>query len=82
MPVISSGQWGVQAPETYRRIQSVDVMYLAGGGIMAHPGGPPAGNRAIRQSWEAAVKVIPLESYARDHVELAQSLEKFGKTKN
>ena len=82
MPVISSGQWGVQAPETYRRIQSVDVMYLAGGGIMAHPGGPPAGNRAIRQSWEAAVKGIPLESYARDHVELAQSLEKFGKTKN
>jgi ribulose-bisphosphate carboxylase large chain len=78
MPVISSGQWGGQAPETYKRIQSVDVMYLAGGGIMAHPDGPQAGNRALRQCWEAAVKGISLEDYAKDHVELAQSLEKFG----
>jgi ribulose-bisphosphate carboxylase large chain len=57
-------------------------MYLAGGGIMAHPDGPQAGNRALRQCWEAAVKGISLEDYAKDHVELAQSLEKFGKTKN
>ncbi|HCK08767.1 ribulose-bisphosphate carboxylase large subunit family protein [bacterium] len=78
MPVISSGQWGGQAPETYTRIQSVDVMYLAGGGIMAHPGGPPAGNIALRQCWEAAVKGIPLQDYAKDHTELAQSIEKFG----
>jgi ribulose-bisphosphate carboxylase large chain len=78
MPVISSGQTGLQAPETYQRIKSVDVMFLAGGGIMAHPGGPPAGNTALRQCWEAAVKGIPLSEYAKDHVELAQSIEKFG----
>ena len=78
MPVISSGQTGMQAPDTYRRIQSVDVMYLAGGGMMAHPGGPPAGNIALRQCWEAAVQGIALEEYARDHPELAQSIEKFG----
>ncbi len=81
MPVLSSGQWGGQAPESYRRIGSVDVMYLAGGGIMAHPGGPPAGLRAIRQAWEAAVAGIPLEQYAQDHVELRQTLEKFGKAR-
>jgi ribulose-bisphosphate carboxylase large chain len=79
MPVISSGQWGGQAPETYERIKRVDLMYLAGGGIMAHPGGPPAGNVSLRQCWEAAVKGIPLEQYAKDHVELAQAIEKFGK---
>ena len=79
MPVISSGQTGLQAPETYKRIGSVDVMYLAGGGMMAHPGGPPAGNIALRQCWEAAAKGIPLETYAEDHVELRQSLEKFGR---
>lgn len=78
MPVISSGQTGIQAPDTYRRINSVDVMYLAGGGMMAHPGGPPAGNIALRQCWEAAVKGIPLAEYAKDHPELAQSIEKFG----
>ena len=78
MPVISSGQTGLQAPETYARIKSVDVMFLAGGGMMAHPGGPPAGNKALRQCWEAAVAGIPLVDYAKDHTELAQSLEKFG----
>ena len=54
MPVISSGQWGGQAPETYRRTKSVDLMYLAGGGIVAHPGGPAAGVAAIQQAWDAA----------------------------
>ncbi|HKJ95334.1 MAG TPA: RuBisCO large subunit C-terminal-like domain-containing protein, partial [Gammaproteobacteria bacterium] len=49
-----------------------------GGGIIAHPGGPGAGVRAVRQAWEAAVQGIPLATYARTHRELAQSLEKFG----
>ncbi len=79
VPVISSGQWGGQAPETYQRTRTVDVMYLAGGGIMAHPGGPAAGLTAIRQAWEAAVEGVPLEKYAEDHLELMRSLEKFGK---
>ncbi|MGH9351680.1 MAG: ribulose-bisphosphate carboxylase large subunit family protein [Terriglobia bacterium] len=79
MPVISSGQWGGQAPETLRRTGTTDVMYLAGGGIMAHPGGPAAGLAAIRQAWEAALAGVPLETYAKDHRELKQSLETFGR---
>lgn len=78
MPVISSGQWGGQAPETYRRAGTLDLMYLAGGGVMAHPGGPASGIRALRQCWEAAVQGIPLEEYAHTHPELQQTLEKFG----
>ncbi|MBK36395.1 MAG: ribulose 1,5-bisphosphate carboxylase [Gemmatimonadetes bacterium] len=77
MPVISSGQWGGQAPETFERTRTVDLMYLAGGGMMAHPGGAAAGNRALRQCWEAAVNGVSLEAYAEDHVELKQSLETF-----
>jgi len=50
MPVIASGQWGGRAPETFRRTQTLDVMYVAGGGIMAHPDGPAAGVNAIRQA--------------------------------
>jgi ribulose-bisphosphate carboxylase large chain len=81
LPVVGSGQWGGQAPETYARNgQSTDLLYLGGGGIMGHPGGPGAGVRAIAQAWEAAVSGIPLETYARDHRELAQSIEAFGKT--
>jgi ribulose-bisphosphate carboxylase large chain len=78
MPVVSSGQWGGQAPETYRQTQTLDLMYLAGGGILAHPGGPAAGVAAIQQAWEAAVAGISLDDYAGAHAELRQSLEFFG----
>ena len=43
LPVVSSGQWGGQAFETWRRTKTVDLLYMAGGGIMAHPMGPAAG---------------------------------------
>ena len=79
MPVVSSGQWAGQAPETYRRAGTTDLMYLAGGGIMAHPGGPGAGVTAIRQAWEAAIQEIPLETYAQTHRELREAIEKYGK---
>ena len=54
-------------------------MYLAGGGIVGHPGGPAAGVAAIRQAWEAAASGVPLKDFARSHVELRQSLEYFGR---
>jgi ribulose-bisphosphate carboxylase large chain len=79
MPVVSSGQWGGQAPETFRQTRTLDLMYLAGGGIIAHPGGPAAGVAAIRQAWEAAAAGTPLDEFARDHEELRQSIEFFGR---
>ena len=79
MPVVSSGQWGGQAPETYRLGGTADLMYLAGGGVAAHPDGPAGGIRAIQQAWEAALLGIPLQTYALDHPELRHSIEKFGK---
>lgn len=80
LPVAGSGQWGGQAPETYARTgRTTDLLYLCGGGIVSHPGGPAAGVRAVQQAWEAAVADIPLETYAADHPELAASLAKFGK---
>jgi ribulose-bisphosphate carboxylase large chain len=79
MPVVSSGQWGGQAPDTYKHCPTVDLMYLAGGGIIAHPGGAAAGCRAIRQAWEAAVGGVPLDEYARTRPELRQALDAFGK---
>ncbi len=79
LPVAGSGQWGGQAPETYERTgRTQDLLYLCGGGIVSHPSGPAAGVRAVRQAWEAAVAGIALETYARDHRELAQSLAFFG----
>ncbi len=78
LPVFSSGQWAGQAPDTYNALGSVDLMYLAGGGIMAHPAGPAAGVVSLRQAWEAAMAGQTLEVYANDHLELQQAIEKYG----
>jgi ribulose-bisphosphate carboxylase large chain len=79
MPVVSSGQWGGQAFETYRRTRTVDLLYMAGGGIMAHPMGPSAGVRALQQAWHAAVEGSTLEDTMKRYPEFAASVEKFGR---
>jgi len=79
LPVVCSGQWGGQAIETYQRTgQTLDLMYLCGGGIHGHPQGSAAGVRAVRQAWEAAVEGLSLQDKASEHPELAASLAKWG----
>lgn len=78
LPVVSSGQWGGQAPETYRRTKTIDLLYMAGGGIMAHPGGPGAGVLALQQAWEGAVNGLSVPEIALQYPEFAQSVQKFG----
>jgi ribulose-bisphosphate carboxylase large chain len=79
MPVVSSGQWGGQAPDTYRATRTLDLMYLAGGGILGHPSGAVAGVAAIRQAWEAAASDVDLNVYAQEHSELRESLAFYDK---
>jgi ribulose-bisphosphate carboxylase large chain len=79
LPVVSSGQWGGQAFETYRRTNTVDLLYMAGGGIMAHPMGAAAGVIALQQAWTAAVDGLKLEEAAKQYKEFGKSVEKFGK---
>jgi ribulose-bisphosphate carboxylase large chain len=79
LPVVSSGQWGGQAFETYRRTKTVDLLYMAGGGIMAHPMGAAAGVVALQQAWKAAVDGLTIEKTAQLYPEFAKSVEKFGK---
>lgn len=77
MPVVSSGQWGGQAPETYRRTQTLDLMYLAGGGILGHPAGAPTGVQALQDAWEAAAAGQTLEDAVEDSLALRRAAEKF-----
>lgn len=80
LPVVSSGQWGGQAPETWRRTRTLDLLYMAGGGIQAHPDGPAAGVRALRKWWEAAVEGLTQSEAAEKYPELAKSVAKFGRS--
>ncbi len=79
LPVVSSGQWGGQAFETFRRTGTLDLLYLAGGGIMAHPDGVAGGITAIQQAWTSALNGETLEQAARQHTELRHAVEKFGR---
>jgi ribulose-bisphosphate carboxylase large chain len=78
LPVVSSGQWGGQAFETWRRTKTVDLLYMAGGGIMAHPMGAAAGVNALQQAWQGAVEGLTLEETAKQYPAFAESVKKFG----
>ena len=55
MPVFSSGQSARQAHQTYAALGSTDLIFAAGGGILAHPDGPGAGVAELRAAWDAAI---------------------------
>jgi ribulose-bisphosphate carboxylase large chain len=78
LPVFSSGQSAAQVWDTYAALGSADLIYAAGGGIMAHPGGPAAGVAALREAWDAALAGEPAAERAARSPELAAALGKFG----
>jgi ribulose-bisphosphate carboxylase large chain len=77
LPVFSSAQTALQAVDTFRALGSADVLYVCGGGIMGHPGGPVAGLHSIIEGWEAAMAGISLEEYAQSHPHLKAALATF-----
>lgn len=78
MPAFSSGQWAGTVPATWAALGSTDLLFMAGGGILAHPGGPAAGVASLREAWAATVSGVPLADAARDAVALRHALERFG----
>jgi ribulose-bisphosphate carboxylase large chain len=79
MPAFSSGQWAGTVPATWAAIGSDDLLFMAGGGILAHPDGAAAGVTSIRQAWAAARAGVPLAEAAERQRELARALAFFGK---
>jgi len=78
MPAISSAQWAGSALPIYAATKTIDVVHLAGGGIIAHPGGTAAGVLSMQQGWEAALTGASLEEYAKTHPQLRAAIDKFG----
>lgn len=77
MPAFSSGQWVGTVPATFAGVQSSDLIFLSGGGILAHPDGPAAGVRGLRQAWDAVHEGHTLDQHARQAPELRRALEFF-----
>ncbi|MEQ9345609.1 MAG: ribulose-bisphosphate carboxylase large subunit family protein [Thalassospira sp.] len=78
LPVFSSGQWAGTVPATHDAVGSADFMFLAGGGILAHPSGPAAGITSLRQAWEACEAGISLEHHAKTNSALSEALSFYG----
>jgi len=77
MPVASGGVHPVMIKKLVD-IAGMDLQMQAGGGVSGHPGGVCGGARAMAQAVDAAAAGIELEEYAKDHLELAQALKKWG----
>jgi ribulose-bisphosphate carboxylase large chain len=78
MPVFSSGQSALQVHDTWAALGSADLIFAAGGGIMAHRDGPAAGVRSLRDAWDAAMAGIPLHVAAKESPALAAAVATFG----
>ncbi len=77
-PVSSGGLCPLHVPKLMG-ILGNDIVIQAGGGIHGHPMGTKAGAIAMRQAVDATLNGIPLKKYAKDHVELAKAIEKWGR---
>jgi ribulose-bisphosphate carboxylase large chain len=78
MPAFSSGQWAGTLPLTLDTVPSGDLLFMCGGGILAHPQGPAAGVRSVRQAWAAWRDGVPLAQAAAQQGELQAALASFG----
>jgi ribulose-bisphosphate carboxylase large chain len=77
MPAFSSGQWAGTVPATFDAVGSEDLLFMSGGGILAHPDGAAAGVASLRQAWDAVRAGVTLADYAQQAPELRHALHFF-----
>ena len=77
-PVSSGGLHPGLVPDVIK-IFGDDICLLVSGGIHGHPKGTRVGAKATVQAVESVKKGISLEEYSKNHLELKQALEKWGR---
>ena len=80
LPVPAGSQWAGSIAPLYKKLGTVDFGIVPGRAVFEHPMGPKGGAASLQQGWEAVVSGQPLETYAQNHLELRQAIERFGKT--
>ncbi len=79
LPAVSNGQWAGTVPATWEQFRSNDLLFMSGGGILAHPDGPAAGVASLQQAWDAVQKGETLAERAVHASELRRAIDFFGK---
>ena len=80
MPAFSSGQWAGTLPLTLDLVPSGDLLFMCGGGILAHPQGVAAGVQSVRDAWGAWQQGIALSQAALSSSALQAAMEMFKPT--
>lgn len=79
LPAFSNGQWAGTVPATWDAIRSNDLLFMSGGGILAHPDGAAAGVASLQQAWDAVQCGQTLAQRALQSSELRRAMEFFGR---
>jgi ribulose-bisphosphate carboxylase large chain len=77
LPVPGGSDSAASLARVHGRLGTIDFGFVPGRGVFAHPMGPAAGARSLRQAWDAIAAGIPVEAHARAHAELAAALATF-----
>lgn len=75
LPVPAGSQWAGSLKPLYDLLGDTDFAIVPGRAVFNHPAGPKAGAIALAQGWEAVRQEIDLETYAKSHQELQQSID-------
>jgi ribulose-bisphosphate carboxylase large chain len=78
LPAFSNGQWAGTVPATWEAVRSNDLLFMSGGGILAHPDGAAAGVASLQQAWDAVQQGERLADRAARAPELQRALDFFG----
>jgi ribulose-bisphosphate carboxylase large chain len=79
LPAFSNGQWAGTVPATWEAMRTNDLLFMSGGGILAHPDGAAAGVASLQQAWDAVQNGEALSDRAGRAPELRRAIEFFGK---
>jgi ribulose-bisphosphate carboxylase large chain len=79
LPAFSNGQWAGTVPATWDSVHTDDLLFMSGGGILAHPDGAAAGVASLQQAWDAVQRGETLADRAMRSPELKRAIEFFGR---
>jgi ribulose-bisphosphate carboxylase large chain len=79
LPAFSSGQSAATVQATWDALGHSDLLFMAGGGVLAHPMGPTAGALSIKQAWSAVAAGESVAQAATRQPELQAALSAFAK---
>lgn len=79
LPAFSNGQWAGTVPATWDSVRSNDLLFMSGGGILAHPDGAAAGVASLQEAWDAVQRGQTLSDRAARSPALRRSIEFFGR---